>query len=142
MGGLETDNLLSSDQDVCESGDQAPFSANFYQYENIQGFTVDDQESRPSQRCNQAIKVLFSRSNVLIPVACVSTDGIEVITPCCWPWENYPVTYYVSQVCGAQIDNELLTRHTVVNRQSHRVFPPLASPLALHINKRVAKSSL
>jgi len=42
---------------------------------------VDNQESKPSKRCNQAIKALFSQSNVLIPVASISTEGTEVTTP-------------------------------------------------------------
>ena len=37
-------------------------------------FTADDQESRLSKRWNQAIKTLFSRSSVLIPVASLSTS--------------------------------------------------------------------
>ena len=44
-------------------------------------FKVDGQESRLSKRYNQAIKPLFSQSNILIPVANVPAEDIEVTTP-------------------------------------------------------------
>ena len=73
----------SSDQGTRKRGDQAACRrVRLSKISIYKAFCQNIKRSRIIFECNQAIKVKFYRSKILIPVANGSTDAMSVTTPC------------------------------------------------------------